>query len=166
MKLTLQPGHGVAPGRSGKKRASGPGQHERPQQRSARHEQRPEPECAAGSLVDPTDQHGEAERHHQAELEIFTPGIATSKGTGTVFCAASFWRVANGDSGRSDASRFWTALEFSSERVGSTRNAGRLRVLGERLLEADVEVGRHHDARQQQDRAERALDDVAARASA
>ena len=32
--------------------------------------------------------------------------------------------AANRDAGRSEASRFWTALEFSSARVGSTRKAG------------------------------------------
>ena len=58
-----------------------------------------------------------------------TPGIETPtrSAAGLAVAAAFAWRSANWQSaGRSDASRFWTALEFSSDFVGSVKIAGRL----------------------------------------
>ena len=50
-------------------------------------------------------------------------GYAIERTLGIVLIVTA---VANREAGRSEASRFWTAAEFSSERVGSTRTAGRL----------------------------------------
>ena len=108
---------------------------------------------------------GVGEVRRRAELRergVWTPGSpadAQRRRRG-----AWLWRAANFDAGRSDASRFWTAPEVSSPRVGSVRNAGRLRVLAaSSVLEADVEVERHRDAGGEQHHAEYPLDDMAAR---
>ena len=57
-----------------------------------------------------------------------TPGIETPtwSALGLAFASALAWRSANLGGGRSDASRFWTARELSSELVGSVKIAGRL----------------------------------------
>src|ERR1035437_5639894 len=57
---------------------------------------------------------------------VLTPGIETPTRSVTGLAEAWLWRSAKRDGGRSEARRFCTALEFSNERVGSTRKAGRL----------------------------------------
>ena len=57
---------------------------------------------------------------------VLTPGMDTPAGGGMGTLAASCWRWAKREGARREARRCCTAWLFSSDRVGSTRKAGRL----------------------------------------
>ncbi len=59
---------------------------------------------------------------------VLTPGIETPtrSAAGLAVASALAWRSANCERGRSEASWFWTAFEFSNDFVGSVKIDGRL----------------------------------------